>query len=336
VAACGNPPLFAAAVAPRRYSVRFEGDSETYHYLDHVRMRDRYAYYRFPQGTVSYGKLLKDMKDEERKQLYEKAGFSSSEQAIFSAVSKLEGGFETVNTYDTGYVSVGFIQFVTLDEGRHDLSAVLLREKQDNPAEYKRDFRDYGIDVTDQRLMVVVDPATGQELSGNAAVLRVIDDKRLTAVFQRAGRHSPAFRVAQIKVAKSYYWPEDDLVPLVLDGKTVSTPVRDFIHSEAGLATLLDRKINTGNLGKLSGIANFVATKWQCKTVEELAKCEREIVQQMTYRTNFLGDASLGQPPATPPVPKPTPTPPPPPKPEKPENKPEKPENKPEKPTKPG
>jgi hypothetical protein len=77
--------------------------------------------------------------------------------------------------------------------------------------------------------------------------MRVIEDKRLTAVFQRAGRKSEAFRVAQIKTARASYWPAGDPVQITLpNGKTISGVVSDFIKSEAGLATLLDRKVNTG------------------------------------------------------------------------------------------
>src|SRR5207248_1228349 len=117
----GNTPAFAAAVAQLRYTITFQ-DGEPFVYEDNVQLRPRYAYYRFPQGTVAYGPMLRDMPEAELDSLFSAAGLNATEQHVMKAISKLEGGFETVNTYDTGYVSIGFIQFVTLDTGRESLS----------------------------------------------------------------------------------------------------------------------------------------------------------------------------------------------------------------------
>ncbi|MDX1934584.1 MAG: hypothetical protein SFU56_18450 [Capsulimonadales bacterium] len=299
---CGNPPPFASVVTPLQYQVRFDDPEEVFTYIDNVKLRERYAYYRFPRGIASYGTRLKDMTPSERDELFRAAGFTPSEQRIFAAVSKLEGGFETVQTYDTGFVSVGFIQFVTLAEGKHDLSEVLLLFKANRPREYQEDFRRFGIDVQPDRTLTVVDPATGAELTGNAAVLKIIDDKRLTAVFQRAGRR-PGFRIAQIKVAKAYYWPTNDpLTATLADGTILAGKVGDCIKSEAGLACLLDRKINTGNIRLLNDVAQRVAVARGCKTIADLAAFEQEIIAAMKYRDNFLADNGLGQP-APPPMP---------------------------------
>ena len=102
----------------------------------------------------------------------------------------------------------------------------------------------------------MVDPATGAELSGPDAVHKIVDDKRLIAIFQRAGRHSHAFKVAQVKIAKSHYWPAEDQFTVVLDGRTITGRVSDVIHTEAGMATLFDRKVNRG-------VARQSATWWQ-------------------------------------------------------------------------
>ena len=296
--ACGNPPVFATAVTPLAYRITFD-DGDTYTYTDNVKMRDRYAYYRFARGVNTNGTSVKDLPAGECSSLFQAAGFTPGEQHIFEAISKLEGGFDSVQSYDTGYISVGFIQFVTLAEGRHDLSSVLLQEKVDRPDDYTRDFRRFGIDVRDtDHSMVVVDPATGAELSGTDAVMKVIDDKRLLAVFQRAGRKTP-FRVAQIKVAKSFYWPTDDAINVRLaDGTVLTGKVGDIIRSEAGLATLLDRKINTGNWRPLEEVvARVMAShKCPCKTVTEACDYEREIVTALKYRTDFLSDPTLAKP----------------------------------------
>jgi hypothetical protein len=302
IATCGNPPAFARAVVPMQYSVRLDSPDETFVYVDNVKLPDRYAYYRFPQGVVSYGTFIKDMPEAQRASRFRDAGFSPSERRIFSAVSGLEGGFETVQTYDTGFVSVGFIQFVTLAEGKHDLCKVLRQEKRDAPDAFQTDFRRFGIDVRpEDDLLTVVDPATGAELTGPDAVKKIVDDKRLVAVFQRAGRHSTAFQVAQIKVARSFYWPSADPISVTLpDGSTCEGTLGDIITSEAGLATILDRKINTGNVRPLADVVADVLASHGGKKFADVKPYEREIVTRMKYRKDFLADRSLGQPPLPP------------------------------------
>ena len=298
LATCGNPPRFARAVAPLQYTVHIDDPEDTYVYQDNVRMRERFAYYRFSEGTVSYGKKLENFPDEALSNLFRKGGFTPSEQRIFTAVSGLEGGFETVNTYDTGYVSVGFIQFITLAEGHEDLARVMADEKMNNPKDFRNDFHRLGIDIQpSDGTLTVVDPATGAELVGGPAVLKVIGDKRLTAVFQRAGRKSEVFRVAQIKTARASYWPAGDPVQITLpNGGVVNGVVSDFIKSEAGMATLLDRKVNIGNIRQLTEVASRTFQAHKCKKLADLAQYEMEIVASMKYRSDFLQNKSLSQP----------------------------------------
>src|SRR6478672_485349 len=53
LAACGNPPPFASVVAPLQYQVTFDNPDEHFTYIDNVKLRERYAYYRFPRGIVA-------------------------------------------------------------------------------------------------------------------------------------------------------------------------------------------------------------------------------------------------------------------------------------------
>ena len=139
-----------------------------------------------------------------------------SAKHVLTKVSALEGGFDAVNTWDTGYVSVGFIQFTTgeTSEG-HSLVQVLERMKSDEAKlarpssghynEFTGYFTDHGIDVRDGRLYVH-DPCTDVTRTGADAVKLIIDDKRVTAVFQDAGARSRAFQIAQIRVAYGSYY----------------------------------------------------------------------------------------------------------------------------------
>jgi len=291
----GNPPPFAAAVVPMEYAVTFE-DGDRYAFTDNPNMRPRYAYYRSANGVMDPGRALRNMTDAELDPLFEQAGMMPSEARAAKAVSRLEGGFDAVNTYDTGWVSIGFIQCIAGERGDGSLMDVLAAEKGDNPEAYAADFRRFGIDISPQRVLVVVDPATGAELTGSDAVRKVIEDKRLTAVFQKAGRRSTAFRVAQVKVAKTRYWPADDPFTVKLDGQTLTGRVADIIRSEAGMATLFDRKVNRGTIEPFAEVVERIMRQHGCRTLEEAARYEREIVAALKYRADFLQDPSLSKP----------------------------------------
>jgi hypothetical protein len=294
-AACGDPPSFASAVTPMQTIVTFD-DGDTYPYLDNIKLPKSYAYYRFPQGTDTDGTPLRNMSDAELAPLFTAAGFTDSEQRICRCVSKLEGGFDAINTYDTGYVSIGFVQFITAVDGRGSLLEVLAREKQDKPDDYVNDFHRYGIDVTPDVTLQVVDPATGAVLTGPDAVQRTIADKRLTAIWQRAGKHSTAFRVAQIQVAKSHYWPADDPITITVNGQVLTGKVSDVIRSEAGLTTLFDRKVNRGKIDPFRDVLTKVMIAHNLTSLADAVEYEREIVQGCKYRTDFLAEPTLSQP----------------------------------------
>ncbi len=293
--AAGNPPPLASAVTPLLTTVTFP-DNETFAYPSHIALPPAFAYYRFPQGTVAYGPGLKDLPPADIDALFAAAGMTPSEQRIALAVSKLEGGFESVNTYETGYVSVGFIQFITFDDGKHSLCEVLLREKTERPEDFAKDFHAYGLDVTADGVYTVVDPTTGAELLGPDAVKKTVDDKRLVAVFQRAGRHSLTFRAAQVKVAKAHYWPTEDPFTITVNGSTITGKVSDVLTSEAGIATLFDRKVNRGSIAPFADVLTKVMTAHNLTQLSEVAPYEKEIVAGLKYRTDYLKDPTLSQP----------------------------------------
>lgn len=290
----GNPPAFAEAVAPRRHTVRL--DDWTREYDDNVPMRPRFAFYRFPQGVRDFGTRVRELPESERRRLFERAGIDASTQRVFAAVSLLEGGFDSINTYDTGYVSVGFIQFAALSEGGHSLAQVLLSQKKNDPRAYEQDFRRFGIDATPNGLLACIDLETGAELHGQPAALEIIADKRLTAVFHRAGSRSDAFRIAQLRVARDLYFPANDTVSIEVAGKTMTAKIGDLFKSEAGLATLMDRKVNTGRLGDLEAILAELVTKHKLTDLKQAARFEREIVSRLKYRKDYLAEPGLTQP----------------------------------------
>lgn len=294
LALAGNPPPFASAVVPMRHTVVFE--DATFGYTDNVMMRPRFAYYRFANGVQDGGTAVRSMPAAELDALFERAKINDSIRRVFAAVSLLEGGFDSINTYDTGYLSVGFIQFATLKAGGGSLGAVLLDQKTLDPASFESDFRRFGVDVTPGGLIAVIDPTTGAELIGAEAVLKVIADKRLTAVFHRAGARSVPFRVSQLRVARSLYYPADDTITVTVGDRTLQARASEIIRTEAGMATLMDRKVNTGTLDPLPSVLANVVVDYGLTDLVEAGRYEAQIIQAMKYRKDYLADNSLSQP----------------------------------------
>lgn len=294
-AAVGNPPPFYAAVLPRTYMVTFD-DGQIITYSDNIALgNSRNPSYRFAQGVRSFGIRLRNWQPKELDDLFAQVGLTPFEQKVMKAVSVLEGGFDSINTYDTGFVSVGFIQFASLGDGAGSLGAVLKQEKQTLPADFERDFRRFGVDVDAQGTLVVLDPQTGAELRGAQANRMIIDDKRLIAVFERAGR-TRAFQTAQIQIAKQNYYPADDTITILSDGKEVVLKVSDVIRSEAGMATLFDRKVNTGTISLLGTVVTRFMSERGFTRWEQVLPYERELIPLLRWRTDFLADATLSSP----------------------------------------
>jgi hypothetical protein len=294
VALAGMPPRFVKSVSPRLHRVRFS-DLQL-RYEDHVPMRRKYAYYRFNEGVMDVGQHARDLSLAEKQRIFRAAGLSESDLRVMVAVSLLEGGFDSVNTYDTGFVSVGVIQFASLSAGAGSLGQVLLDYLREDPIAFQNDFRQYGLSVTPKGRLVALRIDTLDETIGPGANLSIIRDPRLIAVFARAGRLSFSFRVSQVRVAQRMYHPGNDPISISLGGQTITAKVSDFIRSEAGIATLMDRKVNTGNLGNLQAVVQEVMVSKGFTTFTQLRSAEREILQRMKYRKDYLQDPALSQP----------------------------------------
>jgi hypothetical protein len=266
--------------------------------LDNVRLPERYAYYRFPKGVNSVGALAKSTvsETEQAKELFAEAGLSDTARKAFTAISKLEGTFDASQTYDTGYVSIGFIQFTTGPDGDGSLIRALQDEKSSSPDAFVDDFHRYGIDVTSDGKLTVIDPKSGAELIGPDAVKCMVDDPRLVGVFVHAGRFSIKWKAAQVRAAYKVYWPMDGEITLQLAGSPTTCKVSDIVQSEAGITTLLDRKINRGNIREFPDVVNRIAKAHGCETLSDIQKYEKEIVAAMRYRVDFLKANDLGQP----------------------------------------
>jgi hypothetical protein len=299
VGLAGEPPKFWVVDKPHTYTVNF-GDCSI-PYKDNVFVRPKYPYFRYNIGVNSEGEPVKKLPASEMASLMTDAGLNRTESNVMTAVSQLEGGFDSVNTYDSGYVSVGLVQFATLKAGAGSLGRVLSDLKQHDPVNFQRDFRRFGVDVTENGVLSVVDIYTALEKQGYDANLQIIQDKRLVAVLQRAGQRRP-FRIAQLRVARQMFYPLSDEITVRLNGRDVKGHVGDIVRSEAALATLMDRKVNTGGLAPLNAVLTEVASAHGAARIADLAKYEAEVMRRMKYRRDFSKTLTLTQPTTTPAV----------------------------------
>ena len=296
-----------------QYEVRLPGEKELYTFEDKP-TSPSYEYLRQETGVSRRGKKVgeeisdKDKKIEKERRaeyindLFKDAGITDPEEVqVMKRVSLQEAGFEGINTYDTGYVSVGFIQFATGEKGRGSLATVLLEMKKSEAG--KKDFEKYfhnmGVDVIEinsktREIVAVtnIDPETGEELHGGNAILygeravkAIIQNKRLTTAFISAGKQSRAFRIAQIKTAYDMYFktPLTRVTSIKFENVTIDNLTPEMVvKTPAGWAALMDKEVQFGNIGgRFVKACQHVIAKYkgQITTVKDLACFEREIIE---------------------------------------------------------
>lgn len=287
----GTPPPFFLVHRPQKVTINLESYIGIFN--EGVDVPRKYPFLRSAIGSVSSSTPPNYY---ELNSLATVASLPKNLVKPLAAVASLEGGFDTINTYDTGGISLGVIQFASLMTGRGSLSTLLLTYKNRQPSEYAANFRRYGIDVSYDGRLTVIDPRTGFENSGADAVRVVVEDKRLTAVFQRAAKLSNNFRVAQIRLLGETYNPARLSIPVTIGTKTSAVLISKFITSEAGLATLMDRLVNRGTIDPLPEVVSSLAKENNITTISGLNSLEKLIIERMTYRHDFLAVSNLTQP----------------------------------------
>ena len=139
-------------------------------------------------------------------------GITDVEAQALLFVSKNEGKFNAVNTYDRAKVSLGFVQFAG-GSGGGSLPTMLANLKQDSPSVFKSKFQDYGIDVeyvaSDEKIkkatVVAIDPSQGGEiLRGQEAEEYIQFAPELIPAFLDAG-HDKEVQKAQVKTSVTQY-----------------------------------------------------------------------------------------------------------------------------------
>src|ERR1700747_917963 len=115
--------------------------------------------------------------------MVEASGLSDSRKKILKTISKAEGGFTSVNTWDRATLTWGFVQWTGGDHT--DLTAVLSIIKKVSPDAFQARFAKDGIDVVTGKR--VVTSGSGTTEKGSAAASAVQASPLLTAIMSRAG-----------------------------------------------------------------------------------------------------------------------------------------------------
>lgn len=145
---------------------------------------------------------------------YQAAGLTADQTAALQFVSRHEGNFDALNTYDVARVSFGFIQFA----GGRGLPPFLALLKSRQPQVFANLLGAFGIEVEfnvegggmtriTNATVVVVDPAARAVLRDDTAEAFIRDTKKLSAVLIRAGRNTTVQEVQVEAATRDYLLP---------------------------------------------------------------------------------------------------------------------------------
>jgi peptidoglycan endopeptidase LytF len=215
----------------------------------------RSGYSVYPYGVSYSGTVLHDIPAS----YYESVGLSKQLAESLEFVSKNEGKFDAINSYDKAAFSFGFIQFAG-QTGGGTFPHMMALIKDRNPSLFEEAFGRFGIDVEytyrndkyDPAKMVVFTP-DGKRYEGTDAEKYIRSDKVLHGIFVRAGQNIEVAKLQVLAAVQEYVKPAlRAKISLNANGVSVNRePVTDFINSAGGITVLIDLAVNQGLTGAL-------------------------------------------------------------------------------------
>jgi len=143
----GSPPASPFTLR-HQYDVTLS-DKTTYQYKDVIAPP---KYLTHATGVNKEGTPLSSWKAKDIDALFDEAGVKDVDQRkAILRVSAKEGGFNAINTWDTGFVSVGAIQFTTGPDGNYNIAKLLQTAKTADAGGFDTYFRNLGIDARNGR-----------------------------------------------------------------------------------------------------------------------------------------------------------------------------------------
>ncbi len=216
-------------------------------------VRSNYSVY--PYGISYSGTVIHDIPAS----YYESVGLSRQLAEALEFVSKNEGKFDAINSYDKAAFSFGFIQFAgATGGGTFPNMMALIKDR--NPSLYEEAFGRFGVDVEytykndkyEPATMVVFTP-DGKRYVGTDAEKYIRADKVLHGVFVRAGQNIEVAKLQVLSAVQEYVKPAlRARISLNANGVSVNRePITDFINSAGGITVLIDLAVNQGLTGAL-------------------------------------------------------------------------------------
>ncbi|WP_338768910.1 LysM peptidoglycan-binding domain-containing protein [Bernardetia sp. ABR2-2B] len=216
-------------------------------------VRSNYSVY--PYGISYSGTVIHDIPAS----YYESVGLSRQLAEALEFVSKNEGKFDAINSYDKAAFSFGFIQFAG-QTGGGTFPHMMALIKDRNPSLFEEAFGRFGLDVEytyrndkyNAAKMVVFTP-NGKRYEGTDAEKYIRSDKVLHGVFIRAGQNVEVAKLQVLAAVQEYVKPAlRAKISLNANGVDVNRePVTDFINSAGGITVLIDLAVNQGLTGAL-------------------------------------------------------------------------------------
>ncbi len=213
-----------------------------------AQLRDNNAQSRFmvyPNGIFYPGQHLPNLPFE----LVKSVGLTDVQARALQFVSRNEGKFDAINSYDRGIFSYGFIQFVGASEHGSSLNRLLDSMKLYAPSLFDKYFRRAGIDTEGGTVTVLNE--NGAKLTGDNAWLFIQRTISLYAAFIQSA-YEPLLLKEQLRCANNMYVQTamNLKVPLSINGISLVVPqISTILSSEAALTMLIDLCVNQGSGG---------------------------------------------------------------------------------------
>ena len=213
-------------------------------------------YMVYPNGISFPGNYIPDIP----LALFQTLGMSATLAKALQFVSKHEGSFDAINSFDKAIFSFGFIQFVGAQAHGNSLGKVLAYSKLNAPDLFAKYFQAVGIDVSfavkDGGVIApvtvsVLNPDLGIKLIGDDAYKYIQQNIDLHGVFIQSA-YEPMFVREQLRVAAlDYVFPALNLkFNLNIGGTKIQIPfAKDIFQSEAAVTMLIDLCVNRGSGG---------------------------------------------------------------------------------------
>ena len=241
--------------------------------------------------------------------VFQKLGLGKDLAASLKYVSKHEGNFDAINSYDQGIFSYGFIQFAGNGGG---LALLLATIKHKAPKVFEEYFQKFGVDVAytifDNQIRSaqnqVVNPydTQGRYLAQGVEAEKILRaNKQLYGVFIRAGYYLPIVTLQIDSAIQSYVRPALNIKLDIAVGMLRLNQVllTDYINSPMGMTLIIDTTINQW-INKTREVfrdaIERVAIKQNLYAQSSLIKIdEREVITQIIAEARSRKDLRLAQ-----------------------------------------